>query len=260
MKNLLTYTLFISVSLNAFALSQEEKAIQEKENMKILAEMGLPLPGSGIKLVPRTLLGLTSEELLLAEREIKEYKERGYINRDLTRVRELLSINHQLVLKELNKRAAIKSETYTGLSSDITKIKLAFNFPVLDKSRHLKLVKNDIEMLGAAPKGGFHDELGGWSGASQYFTYKGIGTCSYSVMNVLASHTAALLAQEDVTYTINNKATIIIPVEGSYNSGFLYYIKWYDLNNFHELECASHELSKKIEQDVIKLAKKIDLI
>jgi hypothetical protein len=66
-----------------------------------------------------------------------------------------------------------------------------------------------IRMLAAAPKGGFHEDKGGWSGASEFFAYPDVGTCSYSVMNVRASNTAAQLAAEDVTYTINKKATIL---------------------------------------------------
>ena len=77
-------------------------------------------------------------------------------------------------------------------------------------------------------------------------------------MNVKASNTAAQLAEEDVTYTINNKATILMPVEGSVNSGYLYFTKWYDENNFHELECANMKYSPTINQAVIELAKRID--
>ena len=78
-------------------------------------------------------------------------------------------------------------------------------------------------------------------------------------MNVKASNTAVQLAQEDVTYTINNKATILMPVEGSENSGFLYFVRWYDEKNFHELECANMNYSREINEAVIELAKKIDL-
>lgn len=150
-----------------------------------------------------------------------------------------------------------ESDGYTGLSTNVSQIKLAFTFPSLEKNKSLKTTE-DINIIAAAPKGGFHQELGGWSGASQFFTYKEIGTCSYGVMNVKASNIAAQLAQEDVTYSINNKATISKPVEGNDSSGYLYFVKWYDDNNFHELECANMKYSADVNNAVIELAKKID--
>ncbi len=241
-----------------FALTPEEKAAQEIENMKILSQMGLPLPGSGIKLVPRSRLNLSPEEIQQGDKEMVEFREKGYVNKFINRPRELLRMNEAFVKKELMKSAGKTNDTSTDLSSDVNEIKLAFKFPSISKNKMLAASSSNIHLLAAAPKGGFHEDKGGWSGASQFFTYRGIGTCSYSVMNVKAANTAALLAQEDVTYTINNKATILMPVEGSESSGFLYYIKWYDNQNFHELECANMKYSAETNNSVIALANQID--
>ncbi len=264
MKKEMICVVLMAISSIAFALTPQERAEQEIENMKLLAQMGLPLPGSGIKIVPRSMLGLTSEEIQQGDKEMVEFREKGYVNKDINRPRELLKINKSFVKKTLIRASAKTSDEYTGLSRHINQIKLAFKLPSLSENRNfsskrnLAAVPSDIQVLAAAPKGGFHADKGGWSGASQFFTYKGIGACSYAVMNVKASNTAALLAQEDVTYTINNKATILMPVEGCDRSGYLYYVKWYDNDNFHELECANMKYSQEINDSVIELAKHID--
>jgi hypothetical protein len=258
MKEKLIVSALIVLSAAAFALTPEERAEAEKKNMKMLAQMGLPLPGSGIKVVPRAMLGLTPEEITQGDKEMAEFREKGYVNKYINRPRELLSVTPALVRKELKASVAPPGKEYTGLSANVSQMKLAFVFPSLNKNKSLKAIGNDINVIAAAPKGGFHQELGGWSGASQFFIHKDIGACSYSVMNVKASNTAVQLAQEDVTYSINNKATILMPVEGSDNSGYLYFVKWYDNNNFHELECANMKYSAAINGAVIELAKKID--
>ena len=258
MKKTIIYVVLMVCSAAIFALTPEEKAAQEIENMKILSQMGLPLPGSGIKLVPRSRLNLSPEEIQQGDKEMVEFREKGYVNKFINRPRELLRMNEAFVKKELMKSAGKTNDTSTDLSSDVNEIKLAFKFPSISKNKMLAASSSNIHLLAAAPKGGFHEDKGGWSGASQFFTYRGIGTCSYSVMNVKAANTAALLAQEDVTYTINNKATILMPVEGSESSGFLYYIKWYDNQNFHELECANMKYSAETNNSVIALANQID--
>ena len=55
MKKEMICVVLMAISSIAFALTPQERAEQEIENMKLLAQMGLPLPGSGIKIVPRTM-------------------------------------------------------------------------------------------------------------------------------------------------------------------------------------------------------------
>jgi hypothetical protein len=223
--------------------------------MKILAELGLPLPGSGIKLVPRALMNLPEDIIIQGQKEEKEYAEKGFIEKFTMRPKELLKIDETFANSNFIKED-MSHERSTGLSPSISNLKLAFKFPNLSKSL---MSSNGMHMLAATPMGGFHEEKGGWSGASQFFTVNNIGTCSYDIMNVSVSNTATELAQEDVSYTINNKATVLLSPEGNEMSGYIYSLKWYDNENFHTLECANMNYSKQMNDDVIELAKKIDI-
>ena len=138
-KNIICLTI-IMLSTTTFALTSEEKAAQEKENMKMLAKMGLPLPGSGIKVVPRAMLGLTPEEIAQGDKEMAEFKDTGYVNKYINRPRELLSMTPTMVKKELKASANKESEGYTGLSADVNQMKLAFSFPSLSQKKFLKAI------------------------------------------------------------------------------------------------------------------------
>lgn len=255
MKKTIVYFLCAIFTVSAFAISDEDKAKQEKENMKMLAEMGLPLPGSGIKIIPRAMMNLSEDTLHKGQQEQEEIKEKGYVELYIAKARELLNFEKEI------KRDAFPAEKMTDQSTLPRKnpkdIKLAFDYETLAEANSLVAGENDIHAIAAVPQGGFHDDTGGWSGIAEFFTAKNIGTCDYGLMNVKASNTAAELAMEDVTYIINNKATLM-RIEGSENSGFLYTINWYDENNFHELECANMKFSEDIKNKVIELAKKID--
>ena len=156
---------------------------------------------------------------------------------------------------EIELMASNQNDGATHMRKSVHDLKLAFKFPGTEPSRMLSY-DGRMNTLGAAPKGSYNKDKG-WSGAAEFLAVKDIGVCSYAVMNVGASGTAAQLAMEDVTYDINNKATLT-KVDGSTNSGFLYKIEWFDDNNFHELGCANKDYSSKINQSVISLAKQID--
>lgn len=260
MKKKMIGILIASISLAATALTPDERMQVEKDNLKLLEELGLPLPGSGIKIVPRAMLGMDSAQIEAGNRARAEFNEKGYVEKFINYPAQLLSISPEKVKKELKSVRYPVSKEYSGLSENISKLKLAFDFPSLKNNRNLmNSESSSITILAATPKGAFHEELGGWSGAVEFFIHEKIGTCSYSVMNVKAANTAVRLAQEDVTYTINDKATVLLPVEGSENSGFIYSLEWYDDKNFHELECANMKYSSEINESVIELAKNIDI-
>lgn len=241
----------------------------EAMRMKMLADLGLPLPGSGIKIVPRAQLHLSEEQIALGkkaeeeEEEEEEMKTLGYAINPSDYPRELLNIHKQLQSRHKLQTAPLSDES-TELRPRIQDLKLAFKFEGVTQlknahSRRLQSVSssNEFTLIGAVPQGGFHKEKGGWSGAAQFFAVKNIGTCSYGVINVKASNTAAELAAEDVTYVINKKPTIST-VEGSPNTGFIYKIEWYDNESFHELECANMKYSPELTKSVTNLAKDID--
>lgn len=235
----------------------------EAMRMKMLSDLGLPLPGSGIKIVPRTQLHLSEEQIALGKKAQEEMKTLGYAINPSDYPRELLNIRKQLQSRRKLQAASLSDES-TELRPKIQDLKLAFKFEGVTplKNAHSRRLQgisssNEITLIGTVPQGGFHKEKGGWSGAAQFFAVKNIGTCSYGVINVKASNTAAELAAEDVTYVINKKPTIST-VEGSPNTGFIYKIEWYDNESFHELECANMKYSSDLTKSVTNLAKDID--
>ncbi|PJD90710.1 MAG: hypothetical protein CK424_08565 [Legionella sp.] len=234
----------------------------EQRRMGMLSELGLPLPGSGIKLMPRAMLGLSKEQLESQAQAVEEMKTLGYTIENTDYPKELLNMHREVKTQRKLYAANLQEPASTHLRYNIKDLKLAFKFEGVQQnqqsasSRRL-LGSREITLIGVVPQGSFHPEKGGWSGVAQFFDVKKIGSCSYGVMNVKASHTAAELAQEDVTYTVNNKATII-SVQGSPNSGFIYKVEWFDLENFHELDCANMTYSPKIKKLVIALAKDLD--
>ena len=67
-----------------------------------------------------------------------------------------------------------------------------------------------------------------------------------------------LLLHRKMLEDINSKITTV-EVIGSPKTGFLYNVEWFDSTFFRQLECANQRFSEKVKQDVIELAKRIDL-
>ena len=254
LKKLSAVLVLASFALSACARTPAERDKQMARNAEILAEMGLPTFKSGIQIVPRSQLGMPDEILKEGKEEAKQREALGYAEKNVPYVAELLAMK-KTAPHEIKLMASNQNDGTTHMRKSVHDLKLAFKFPGTEQSRMLSY-DGRMNTLGAAPKGSYNKDKG-WSGAAQFFSYKDIGVCSYAVMNVKASGTAAMLAMEDVTYDINNKATLT-KVDGSTNSGFLYKIEWFDDNNFHELECASSQYSKQINHDVIELARTTD--
>ncbi len=231
----------------AMAITPIERESQEKENMKMLAELGLPLPNTGITIAPRASYNKSKKFLEQAANADKQRQTVGYINVNTEQPKELLSIQN-VVNKNRKQFHIVDLEKSTDMKSNITDLKLAFVFKPVPKSLVSKYI-------GVAPMGAFTEN--GWSGAAEFFTKKDIGTCSYGLMSIPVSKMSARLAAESVSNDINNKVTII-EVMGNQQSGFIYNIQWYDDEYFHELECASMNFSRKTLKFEIELAKHID--
>jgi hypothetical protein len=217
----------------------------KEERMRILSELGLPLPDSGIQLVPRALLNLPKEVLEKGAREEEQMNKQGYVEEEIQYPKELMNIRAHAQL-EFDYFAKGNSDTSTHIRRHAEDLKTGFT---------PKNLKKEFDYIGSAPEGGFHES--GWSGVVQFFEVTNLGICAYGQMSVAVSHTAAMLALEGVTYTINNKPTTKL-VKGSKQSGFLYTLTWYDDEYFHELECANNTYSKSLMDKTIELAKKID--
>jgi hypothetical protein len=256
MKNkLLALSLMSLISFASHSETQEETQLREEKNMKILAELGLPAFNDGIKIVPRSMLGLPEKIIQKGVKEENQRKSIGYVKKNTDYPMRLLSFHKNAALSIKNNSNNTNDQS-THLRKNIKDLKLAFTAKEISQNKSL-LGSNDIKLLGVSPQGGFHEGKGGWSGVAQFFNVRNIGNCSYSVMNVKASGTSATLAMEDVVYEVNDKATIIL-VEGSEKSGFIYKIEWYDEDNFHELECANTSFSQELSNSVLSLAKNID--
>ncbi len=239
-KILLGLILFPVISFSAIDDLKEER-------MKILSELGLPLPDSGIKLVPRSSFGLNADEIKQGIHEEEEMKTKGYIEAITSRPKELIYFKEH-AKSEMQQYKNVSRETSTHIRASINDLKLGFKFKGIPPSLA-------VNTIGIVPQGGFHPE--GWSGAVQFFEAKDIGTCAYAQMSVAVSHTAIEIALEDADYRINNKLTLI-EVRGSKDSGFDYKIRWFDDVSFHELECANMNYSDDTTQKVIGLAEQID--
>ncbi len=260
----------LTLTSHAFAATAEEMALDEARNMKMLEELGLPLPGSGIKVVPRKELNLTPKMIKEVLQEEKEIGQKGYVTKNSIEARDLLdlqkNIQKSFKVNKVGQTFQIERDS-TDFRPTLHAIPLGFKYTGLEKNNSLKsqykttgqaiMASDSILIMGAVPTGGFHEKEGGWSGVCEFFYYTPIGNCSYTIRNVKVSRTAALLDEEAVTYEIHQKPTLHI-VEGSKSSGFLYSIKWYDINNFHELECATKNYSEYTMDKAIELARTID--
>ncbi len=233
--------LLVPFAINAQNSNLTDKEKQEIKNNEILHQMGLPAPGDGIKIIPRSLIGIPEEELKKGKLEEESIAQYGYINENSIRPLELLSKNKLAQFSQSNKISD------THMRHNASQLKLAFDFKGVPKD----LVTNYI---GVAPGGGFHES--GWSGAAEFFDTD-FSSCAYNQLNVKITHFSPVLAIESVTYDINNKPSIK-EIRGSIDSGFIYNIKWFDDDYNNELECANNNYSEDIYKKVIELAIQID--
>src|SRR5438105_2730361 len=102
----------------------EERKLAEEKNMEMLEGMGLPAFNSGIKIVPRALLGAPEEILKKGAEEEKQRKMLGYLKKNTSRPMELLTLqkNAPMYLKTYANNLNDKS---THLRKNIKNLKLA---------------------------------------------------------------------------------------------------------------------------------------
>lgn len=219
----------------------------KEERMRILSELGLPLPDSGIKIIPRAQLDLPKSLLEEGKREEKEMKEKGYAHSLSSRPQELLNFKYH-AQDEFKKYKNSQSDTATHIRHSLDELKISYKPKPIPDTLASKYI-------GVAPQGSFKEN--GWSGVAQFFETSDSLACAYGEMNVKAAHTAAELAMESITYEVHNKPTLIT-VKGDKYLGFVYKIDWFDDEIFHNLECASKEYSSLIKDKVLTLADNID--
>ena len=154
-------TFIASAERTHIPLNEEaQREADEARNIKMLAELGLPAPGSGIKIVPRAALNLTEEQLKQTQIERDEIARQGYINKYTTRPRELLNMRKEFKKEMLLFHAKKQSVHYSGISPSVKDLTLAFKFKGIKEHKGIQAssFNNDITLLGATIQGGFHDD------------------------------------------------------------------------------------------------------
>ncbi|MDP1602162.1 MAG: hypothetical protein Q8M03_02770 [Legionella sp.] len=232
-----------------FAMNDENGPSQESQDYakKVLTELGLPLPGSGIHIIPRSLMSLPPEAIEEHNKIDAQMKTQGFVKENTTRPTELLNFKDH-AKTEFAMYNHNDSDRGTHLRHSVSELKMAYIFKGVPKSEM-------THYIGIAPQGSYHNE--GWSGAGQFFDNKHVGSCAYGEMSVKVTNTAVTLAMEGVSYEVNNKPTVMYVI-GNKNSGYLYKIRWFDDDYFRELECANMNYSANITKKFIELAQRID--
>jgi hypothetical protein len=235
-------------ALAGAAINQQNDSIP-KEYIEVLQKKGLPTPDSGVQLVPQASFKVKGWQAQQYLAEDKEMKEKGYINRNSERAYDLLNLPEVMKKRKIQQAKYFKG-TDSHLRTNPQDIPFAYTFVGVP----LDVME---EFYGIAPIGTYVTrEPKGWTGAIEFFK-SSFAYCSYSENNMKAARGAARIAQEQASYDVNGKITLI-DVEGNESSGFLYHVNWYDDIFIRDVECASREFSKKTLLNTIDLAQKID--
>lgn len=232
-----------------FAITDEQKDIFNKANIKVLEEKGLPTPGSGVQLVSQESMKMKSWEREKFSEENKELKIKGFIKRESNRAYELINIKSQIEKIQPQKDLVYKG-TDSHLRRNVKDIPFAYSYIGAPKDMM-------IDFYGIAPVGTYvHEPKSGWTGAVEFFKTS-FAHCAYTENNMVVSHGAAQIDEEEAKYDVNGKITLI-DVEGNDSTGYLYRINWFDNTFNRNLECATKNYSTEVREYTIELAKKID--
>ena len=232
-----------------FAVTAEQKEAMLQANIKVLEKQGLPIPGSGVQVVPSSQIKMPEWQRKKFLMDYQEQKSKGYVNKASMRAHELIHIEAQIKKQGLKNTAALKA-TDTELRTRPEDIAFAYSYIGVPESE----IK---EFFGIAPVGAYVNEpQTGWTGGVAFFKTS-FANCAYTEKSFRAGQGAVQIDQDAAQYDVNGKVTLI-DIEGNQSRGFLYRVNWFDHNYNRDLECASKEYSEEISQSTIALAKKID--
>lgn len=241
-KTILVLTLVPALT---FAVTAEQKEAAHQANIERLKQQGLPTPGSGVQLVPQESMKADGWRSQQFKAESSELKSKGYVNRSSDRAYELIHIQ-----AKINKMRPLQAKMHKGTESHLRmsaqEIPFAYSYVGAPKDAM-------TEFYGIAPVGTYAN---GWTGAVEFFKTS-FAHCTYTENNMVAAHGAARIAEEEATYDVNGKITLV-DVEGNENTGYLYRVNWFDNVFNRNLECATNVFSQSSRLAVIELAKKID--
>lgn len=240
------YLSLILLLSSPYSFGDDISGLTTEQELGLLAE-GLPVPGTGVTIVPRQEMKLSSEEINQFSHLKAEKEKQGYLKEYNARAKELLELT--LTIPQHYKKQDRSDFYSTDIKKTIDEIPMAYPFTAVPQ-REVK------HLLGFAPMGTYIQNMG-WTGAGEFFNPSMDSTCAFSESNLSLTHGAAILPKEDVTYIINEKVTLH-NVIGNEQSGYLYEIEWYDKKFRRKLECATKKYTKEMNQSVVNLAKLID--
>ncbi|WP_131782771.1 hypothetical protein [Legionella gresilensis] len=233
----------------AFAITNAEKEAMTKSSIQALKNKGFITPDSGIQVVPRQDLSQPEWQKKKEIEQAQQLKTKGYIEETSDRAYELLHFR-----KVMKRNEAIEAKMYrpdeSHMRYHVADMLTAYPYVGVPQSKM-------TEFIGIAPSGTYVKEpVIGWSGAVEFFKTT-FGMCAYIENNLTISHGAARVAEEDASFDVNGKVTLI-DVRGNENSGFLYKVEWFDKQFIRTLECANEKYSPDITDATIELAKHTD--
>lgn len=222
-------------------------------NTMVFAENSLPMPKSGLQIIPLDQMNLPvgfKNDLLKRKREEKI---KGFTSSYSDTANFLLN-RSQSAQSEIIQFKQEQDPADTHLKASNTAIATTFIKP------KLSLIQRS-QIIGYAPFGAYLQQKqsmpGKWTGIKMFFNDDKLGTCEYSILDIKASGDAVQIGKEIVTMLINNKPTTI-QVVGSKASGYLVEVAWFTNKRMQQVSCATLEYNPKNLNRVIELSRRID--
>ncbi len=122
--------------------------------------------------------------------------------------------------------------TPTGLRNNFSEIKTSLKYKPVSGKRFLN--------IGFSPAGNY-DKKKGWSGIKQYFSFEGIGICSYTI-----------LVFDSITNK-NNGNNYNKKIEGNPTDNYLYSVTWVTGKQLNLVECSSKKRDDNIMKNVMDI-------
>jgi hypothetical protein len=239
-----------------------------KKNKELLTKAGINiLDSSEIRIIPSNIIlnnnnssqdknnAYYAEKTKLYLSMHEEQEKNGYVKAIEPRAKELMELKNTALYHQ-KKYKGVLSPISTHLRGEISELKMAYTFVGVPQ------IEIDHK-IGIAPFGAYKqvkngDDGDGWDGAVQFFDKNGIGVCAYTEHNRNLAHSGVELIKELTSFDVNEKPTTVL-IKGTNETGFIYKLQWYDITFSRELECANPAYNQELRNQVIELAKRIDL-
>lgn len=227
----------------------DHRELTEEQKYEFFTKEGLPVPGSGVNLVPGSSMAKSITEKM--NKNALSISKKGYIEEENSSAALLIKIK-ELSASDLRANLDNHNPKSTHMRANAKEVHAGYDYNGISSD----LVS---QVIGFSAQGAYIEDKG-WTGAIEFFEPNEIPetTCSYSQSNLKLTGGSANIAQEIVSHDVNKKLSIV-EVIGNKESAFGYTVEWYDPNYRHILLCAQKEYSQETINKVVELAKKIDL-